>query len=108
MHLGLRLAAVNSREDNLALLVALQHVGPHQQGPWYIAGTDLGEDGKYVWITTDQSVGFGTGYSNWGPDQPDNYLGGEHCIEVGAFKGSHWNDVDCNTNRAYICERIDN
>ncbi|KAL1399411.1 hypothetical protein pipiens_008239 [Culex pipiens pipiens] len=62
MSLGLRLATVNSSEDDAALLVALRDAGTHHKGPWFIAGTDLGKEGSFVWLTTNREVGHGSGF----------------------------------------------
>ncbi|EDS43407.1 salivary C-type lectin [Culex quinquefasciatus] len=81
MSLGLRLATVNSAQDDAALLVALRDAGTHHKGPWYIAGTDLGKEGSFVWLTTNREVGYGSGYVNWQTGEPSNSGGNEHCIE---------------------------
>ena len=105
MSLGLRLATVTDAEDDADLLVALRNAGTHHKGPWFIAGTDLGRESSFVWMSTNQKVGHETGYSNWAQDQPDNGGGNEHCIEIGYHGGSLWNDVNCQYTRSYVCER---
>uniref|UniRef100_A0A8C4SM10 C-type lectin domain-containing protein n=1 Tax=Erpetoichthys calabaricus TaxID=27687 RepID=A0A8C4SM10_ERPCA len=36
-------------------------------------------------------------YTNWGPNEPNNHLGRENCVEMGitANGSSYWNDLNC-------------
>lgn len=100
---GLRLASVNTAEDDAALKVALRSVDPNEAGPWWIAGTDLGNDGHFVWITTTKTMGYKTGYTNFAPGEPNN-IGNEHCVEAGWPGGTLWNNRGCDGRRRYVCE----
>ncbi|XP_039443833.1 perlucin-like [Culex pipiens pallens] len=102
--IGLRLASVNSAEDDAALKLALRAADSNEVGPWWIAGTDLGKTGYFVWITTMKPLGYRTGYSNFAPGQPDNANGVEHCVEAGWRSGTTWNDRNCDAKRRYVCE----
>ncbi|XP_039450422.1 perlucin-like [Culex pipiens pallens] len=102
--IGLRLASVNSAEDDAALKLALRAAGSNQVGPWWIAGTDLGKTGHFVWITTMKPLGYRTGYSNFAPGEPNNAGGVEHCVEAGWPSGTLWNDKNCEARRRYVCE----
>ncbi|KAK3610047.1 hypothetical protein CHS0354_032404, partial [Potamilus streckersoni] len=40
-------------------------------------------------------------FTNWAPNQPDNFSDIEHCLEV---VNGHWNDEKCDAKRSFICE----
>ncbi|KAL9703548.1 hypothetical protein quinque_007066 [Culex quinquefasciatus] len=102
---GLRLASVHSALDDAKLKVALAQKDINQRGPWWIAGTDLGKSGSFVWITDDKRIDGRTGYTNFAPGEPNNASGNEHCLEVGGGpKGTLWNDCACDLKKRYICE----
>lgn len=42
-------------------------------------------------------------YKNWGPGQPDNNGGNEHCVEWDNYN-RNWNDKDCYRHQGLICE----
>ncbi len=75
----------------------------------WIGGRDATTEGTFEWVAEegtfwfDGSVPEGA-YANWLSDQPD--VGGEadteDCVEMSTV--GQWNDVDCNTTRAFICE----
>jgi len=71
--------------------------------PWfYVSGSDLGHEGRWVWASTGHSVGF----TNWTPDQPDN-AGSENCIhywQPDANSTVGWNNVICTVPLYFICE----
>ncbi|XP_020802437.1 C-type lectin 37Da-like, partial [Drosophila serrata] len=46
---------------------------------YWTSGTDLGNQGKHVWLSTGQPILL----KLWGPGNPDNYKGAEHCDELG-------------------------
>ncbi|XP_039443841.1 perlucin-like [Culex pipiens pallens] len=101
---GLRLASVRSALDDAKLLVALAQKDINQPGPWWIAGTDMGQSGSFVWITGNMRIDGRRGYTNFAPGEPNNAGGNEHCLEVGWTVGTLWNDCDCDLKKRYICE----
>ncbi|KAG2466118.1 MRC1 protein, partial [Polypterus senegalus] len=58
-------------------------------------------EGGYQW--SDNSP---VSYTNWGPNEPNNYLGRENCVEMGitANGSSYWNDLNCDAMRDWICQ----
>lgn len=50
-------------------------------------------------------------YSNWIPEQPDNWEGKEDCTAIKWVKETghaRWNDVGCSTKYKFICETVNN
>lgn len=102
---GLRLATVSSEADSKLLKTT---IGINKSGPWWIAGTDQGSKGNFIWISTNIPVGYANGYENYYPDQPDNAGGVEDCLEIGRWGGVQWNDAPCAWKQRYICEQVKN
>ncbi|XP_021698853.1 chymotrypsinogen B [Aedes aegypti] len=103
--IGQRLATITSEEDSRLVEEAIAK-STNTNGPWYIGGTDWGNEGHFVWISTNTPVGHETGYINFSSGQPDNYRENEHCLEVGRWGGVKWNDVHCHARSRYICETV--
>ncbi|KAL9703550.1 hypothetical protein quinque_007068 [Culex quinquefasciatus] len=101
---GFELATVKSPSEDVQLKMAIEEADPKQVGPWWVAGTDLGLEGHFVWLTTGKPIGYQTGYRNFGPGEPNNLNGMEHCVEVGHPNGTFWNDKNCDVKRRFICE----
>ncbi|XP_035787485.1 perlucin-like [Anopheles albimanus] len=104
-HLGHGLATITSKADS-ELIAATINASSSTKGPWWIGGTDLGNEGIFTWISTNKLVGHGTGYLNFSPLQPDNNSGNEHCLEIGRWGGVAWNDAPCNFKLNFICEYV--
>lgn len=112
----MRLATINSKKENEQVFDEMKLMGKltiffllitcstnilitgfAKQNVW-ISATDLGEEGKFVWLSTGVPVT----YSNFMKNQPDNYQNMEHCVEINE-KGE-WNDKPCNSQLYFICE----
>ena len=65
---------------------------------YWIGGNDILIEGEWRW----QSNGTAINPTYWGPGEPSDTLGNEHCIE---YKGTRWNDDVCNDVQKYICEK---
>ncbi|XP_075158350.1 C-type lectin 16-like [Haematobia irritans] len=70
----------------------------------YIGGSDLAEPGKFIW----HSTGHIFEYTNWGQEEPNNFDQMEHCVHIGLYDDSLWNDINCNNRFGFICEEIKN
>ncbi|KAK9525040.1 hypothetical protein VZT92_017388 [Zoarces viviparus] len=44
-------------------------------------------------------------YNKWLPNQPDNYLGQEGCVEANALKWGMWNDASCSQKKDFVCAK---
>ncbi|XP_052764135.1 perlucin-like protein [Mya arenaria] len=67
---------------------------------YWVGGTDLENEGEWVWLESDKPMT--GGYSNWEPGEP-NSSGDEDCTDM--RPGHHgWNDEKCWVNLNYVCE----
>ncbi|XP_052860834.1 perlucin-like [Anopheles cruzii] len=102
---GLRLATITSPDDSRLIAEATQ-ASSNPKGPWWVSGTDHGNKGIFVWISTNQPVGYGNGYFDFDVGQPDNAGGIEDCMEIARGEGVRWNDIRCELKQRYICENV--
>lgn len=65
----------------------------------WIGATDEDEEGKWVWASTQKSVGKNI---NWQLNQPNNLYNNQHCMEIGYLS---MNDESCFEENNYICEK---
>ncbi|XP_006824947.1 kielin/chordin-like protein [Saccoglossus kowalevskii] len=70
-------------------------------GHYWLGITDLNHEGRYTYARDDSEIV----YDNWNTNQPDNYLGFEHCIEMTTAIGK-WNDLPCNYEWGHAICRI--
>ena len=69
-------------------------------------GTWRWSDGTTFWMGKAGAAGSGpvNGLFNaWGPNQPDDQNGNEHCADYDSGN-DRWSDVPCTNHNAYICE----
>jgi hypothetical protein len=45
-----------------------------------------------------------TSYSNWCPNEPNNYKGGERCVFYGGVFTTCWGDAGCTALAHAVCE----
>lgn len=71
---------------------------------FYIGANDLVHEGTWVWVSNGQTAT----YTNWGPTQPNNRGGAEHCAVITYAPQDgfvyHWTDEPCTNQLTYICE----
>ncbi|XP_021354593.1 macrophage mannose receptor 1-like isoform X2 [Mizuhopecten yessoensis] len=92
--LGGDLASIHREAQNVYIGTLLRL----KTGSFWIGLNDRDTEAGYVW--TD---GRGTDYSNWNPNEPNDYNGNEDCTQI--FAGSlGWNDNNCFITSNWICE----
>uniref|UniRef100_K1Q369 C-type mannose receptor 2 n=1 Tax=Magallana gigas TaxID=29159 RepID=K1Q369_MAGGI len=71
---------------------------------FYIGANDLVHEGTWVWVSSGHAIT----YNNWGPTQPNNRDGAEHCAVITYAPQDgfvyHWTDEPCTNQLTYICE----
>ena len=73
---------------------------------WHIGYNDRDNEGTFVW----PHLGTTGDYTHWHEGEPNEYYPGEDCTQIGIDWDPdfpyNWNDIPCDTRRAYICERL--
>ncbi|KAK3582968.1 hypothetical protein CHS0354_027084 [Potamilus streckersoni] len=96
---GGQLACIDSLEEQTFITNHL--TGFKSPGLW-IGATNLNVRSGFQWID-----GNGFAFINWAPGEPNNVNNNEHCGEMitGGPLRSKWNDINCENQRGYICEK---
>jgi cysteine-rich repeat protein len=89
--LGGQLVTITSAAENAVVRTLL----PATQ--FAIGLNDVSVEGTYQWYSGEMFS-----YSNWSSGEPNNFNGNEDCVEI--LTSGQWNDMDCTSTRAYICE----
>ena len=67
----------------------------------YIDGTDAASEGTFK----STKVGGATlSYTNWAGNEPNNWDGVEHCVNMYAEDNGLWNDLKCDLLLPAVCE----
>lgn len=67
----------------------------------WIGGTDVVVENTFVWTGSGQTFT----YINWGPGNPDNSGGNQHCVILYQPSDYKWHDTQCTNTNSYICEK---
>lgn len=89
---GGKLASIRSEAENIAISEIVGNSFPNWIGAF--------RDGQRDFVWSDDSD---FNFSNWRPNQPDNYRNAEHCVHMVRF--GLWNDVNCNNKYRFVCGR---
>lgn len=63
---------------------------------------DLGSEGAYKW-----SDGSPLSYTNYAPNEPNDWMGLEDCLEMRRYDGK-WNDQSCGRKQPFVCRKHNN
>ncbi|XP_013881141.1 ladderlectin [Austrofundulus limnaeus] len=66
----------------------------------WVGGTNLHDDGDWTWIDGTPFT-----FTNWGPGEPNNAGGNEHCMDINLRGQDYVNDENCDTKSAFICAK---
>ncbi|XP_068160514.1 galactose-specific lectin nattectin-like [Antennarius striatus] len=68
----------------------------------WVGGHDAPQEGIWHW-----SSGIKFNFTLWGPTEPNNRNGKEHCMEINLRGRDHVNDQDCHDKRSFVCAARD-
>ncbi|XP_052084069.1 pulmonary surfactant-associated protein D-like isoform X1 [Mytilus californianus] len=69
-------------------------------GSVWIGAHDSTRESRFIWVSDNTPVTF----SDWSPNQPDNWRNGEDCVHFQSGSNK-WNDARCLHKMGYICEK---
>ncbi|XP_046332252.1 perlucin-like [Haliotis rufescens] len=95
--LGSHLVVITSAPEDAFIRGYAKRTG--KADAYFIGGSDLGLEGRYVWVGDRLLT-----YTNWSPGNPSNDHNVEQCLEL-RKPGYQWNDIDCKRVNNFICER---
>ncbi|XP_071962907.1 macrophage mannose receptor 1-like [Antedon mediterranea] len=88
--LGANLVVVRNQAENDFLY--------NMRSDLWIGLSDVESESDFTWVSTECSQ-----YDNFEAAEPNNDGGNEDCVELYTTSGK-WNDIPCNSTRAYVCE----
>ncbi|XP_060078036.1 perlucin-like [Ylistrum balloti] len=95
------LAEILSEEENNFVQSELRRIKEPEPRIYSLGGTDIHSEGVWLWVSTGERIGF----TDWGPKEPNNQKGKEHCLTINGFLDYRWNDDNCANEFNWICER---
>lgn len=101
--IGKQLLTLPTREESIQFG---QHLQENNIYSVWLAATDLGHEGEFVWLTSGARV-IEANYAEFG--SPNNAEGREHCMEiVGKLNNNYgqWNDFRCDLTKEFYCEDV--
>eukprot|EP00105_Crassostrea_gigas_P036240 XP_019920388.1 PREDICTED: aggrecan core protein-like [Crassostrea gigas] len=66
----------------------------------WIGGSDKSKETQFIWSKSKNKITF----TKWLSNNPDDFRSNEDCIEMLATTGE-WNDMSCDFNTHFICEK---
>ncbi|XP_038144841.1 lactose-binding lectin l-2-like [Cyprinodon tularosa] len=68
------------------------------EGRTWIGLSDIHKEGGYMW-----SDGSAAKFFSWGPGEPNNNGGAEHCVHTNFDQDKKWNDAHCSDYYPSVC-----
>ncbi|XP_045479161.1 perlucin-like isoform X2 [Harmonia axyridis] len=98
---GMDLLSIETGVENIEIIAYLKKNYPKVERFW-TSGTDMGEEGSFVWLSTGRPLNF----TSWCNGQPDNGGKNEHCLAIQRLGVENyvWNDRSCLDEYNFICE----
>ncbi|XP_062594004.1 perlucin-like, partial [Saccostrea cucullata] len=79
----------------------LRHEARRLRGYFWLGGSDIFIERTWMWMGSNTRIKF----SAWGPGEPNNSGGSEHCMLVAENVNYLWNDGHCQSRLKFICEK---
>lgn len=71
---------------------------------YWIAASDAETEGEWKWIAGPEAGELISGYANWMPGEPNDYMGREDYAVANRTNIGQWNDLPGWAKRAYVVE----
>lgn len=100
--IGMQLLTITREEETDQIYELAKKYKPRPS--FWLAATDLGHEGEFVWTTT----GVKLTNARWYKGQPDNAGGIERCAEI-TYRWNDtatWNDIPCDRKNPFFCESV--
>jgi large repetitive protein len=94
---GYHLVDVEDSTENQWIYAEAEAVQAGQA--WWLGYSDLSVEGTFSWDGGSTAT-----WTAWRPGEPNNFNGAEDCTKFFPSGAGLWNDADCNSTLAYICE----
>uniref|UniRef100_A0A0B7BIK3 Macrophage mannose receptor 1-like n=1 Tax=Arion vulgaris TaxID=1028688 RepID=A0A0B7BIK3_9EUPU len=94
--LGGDLASINSNDENNFFSTELSKI----EIRLFWIGLNQLDQSAYVW-----SDGSPESFLAWGPNEPNDFKGGERCVTFYGNRG-YWQDDDCGNDYGYVCKKM--
>ncbi|CAC5387763.1 NCAN [Mytilus coruscus] len=68
-----------------------------------LGGSDIRTEGTFLWNRNSRLIS----HSDWNPGQPDNGTDAQNqdCVCISSKQGYRWDDMDCEQQHQFICEK---
>ncbi|XP_013112451.2 lectin subunit alpha [Stomoxys calcitrans] len=101
----MHLAVINNAEKNQAFDALLRQIYDTIPLLWIGHHDNLNRaetlNRKFYSIVDGSEIKF----TNWHTEEPNNQNYNEHCVNVGLWGDDQWNDVNCDLEIGYVCEK---
>jgi hypothetical protein len=106
---GMTLVRVDDADENSWVHSTANFQAVQQEVMW-IGGTDLAQEGEWLWTDGTQfwtgGLGgspYGGAFASWDSGEPNNN-GDEDCLGMIIHLNGVWNDQPCSFTRPFVCE----
>ncbi|BFZ22363.1 hypothetical protein BsWGS_25402 [Bradybaena similaris] len=93
--MGADLVSIASEDENNFLITELSR---REMSMFWISLNQL-QQTSYVWAD-----GSPQSFVAWGPNEPNNFMGGERCVAMVGDRGI-WQDEECMADHGYVCKK---
>ncbi|XP_013873419.1 ladderlectin [Austrofundulus limnaeus] len=102
--LNAHLTSIQTPDQYAFLRVLIEKATGANTRTW-VGGTNLQDrpitgmqNGAWTWVDGTLFT-----FTNWGPGEPNNAGGNEHCMDINVRGQDYVNDENCDTMNAFIC-----